>query len=128
MGAEGAEGTKGTEGAEAGLEGALLRVEEAEPAAGGMARGWEAVGPVALQLMGPSTCVDVKHHCLVTAILGHHLGHHGGLHVQVEPVVVLGEARVLRQVDGGGHREGVRALGQLRPHLLSQSEMSTGVT
>ena len=118
----------GAEGAEAGLEGALLRVEEAEPAAGGMARGWEAVGPVALQLMGPSTCVDVKHHCLVTAILGHHLGHHGGLHVQVEPVVVLGEARVLRQVDGGGHREGVRALGQLRPHLLSQSEMSTAVT
>ena len=112
----------------AGLEGALLRVEEAEPAAGGMARGWEAVGPVALQLMGPSTCGGVKHHCLVTAILGHHLGHHGGLHVQVEPVVVLGEARVLRQVDGGRHREGVRALGQLRPHLLSQSEMSTEVT
>ena len=127
MGAEGAEGAEGAAVAEAGLEGALLRVEEAA-AAGGMARGWEAVGPVALQLMGPSTCVDVKHHCLVTAILGHHLGHHGGLHVQVEPVVVLGEARVLRQVDGGRHREGVRALGQLRPHLLSQSEMSTGVT
>ena len=120
---------EGADGVAAGLEGALLRVEEAEPAAGGMARGWEAVGPVALQLMGPSTCVDVKHHCLVTAyILGHHLGHHGGLHVQVEPVVVLGEPRVLRQVDGGRHREGVRALGQLRPHLLSQSEMSTTVT
>ena len=124
MGAEGAEGAEGA----AGAEGALLRVEEAAAAAGGMARGWEAVGPVALQLMGPSTCVDVKHHCLVPAILGHHLGHHGRLHVQVEPVVVLGEARVLRQVDGGRHREGVRALGQLRPHLLSQSEMRTEVT